>query len=418
MYVSIPFCSYKGIDKNKPEKCGFCLLPTVPFSRKILKQYFKVLTENELPKYARYFGRSVSSNPVKSVFLGGGTPNIMSTDLYTALMEAVQHYYEINHDTEISTEGTPELYSYKKISHFRKLGGTRISFGVQQFNEDLLPLSGRFISKAYTKKMISFALEKGLSVSVDLIYGWPDQTVDRFLSELLELNALGVNRITAYPLNINRSCYFRTEYYHRLPDMNTVKEMYLQSSRLLSSLGYTSITLNDYEQIPGDGSRPHRLRHEEAMRTDHISYRIGLGFAAASKLLFHKQNKGITFKNYSNRKNGMKNYLDTENRNIFPVEKYFVYSGEDLLLNYISGSLQTFHIDLNDLKMNFPDADLDSYILPAIEVLRDKGWIEKHDDSVIVTPEGKFFTHIIQGAFFCKRVKELRMGLKHSASHN
>jgi len=168
MYIAIPFCTHKGVDKKRPEKCGFCLLPTVPFSKKIFKQYFDVLINKELPLYAKYLGRNISMHPVDSIFLGGGTPNIMTMDLYTRLLDAIRKHFMVKQDAEITTEGTPELYSYEKISHFRELGGTRISFGVQQFNEDLLPLSGRKVSKDHTQKMISHAIKTGLSVSIDL----------------------------------------------------------------------------------------------------------------------------------------------------------------------------------------------------------------------------------------------------------
>lgn len=418
IYLAIPFCTRKGVNRRQPEKCGFCFIPTVPFSTEALNRYMEVLINYELPMYADYLGQATCIHPVASVFLGGGTPNLLTTDLYTNLLECVERLFQLKPDVEITTEGTPELYTHEKFKRFKELGGTRVSFGVQQFNEDLLPLCGRHVTKSQVCQAICFALEMGLSVSVDLIYGWPDQTVDRFLSELEELHQLRVPRITAYPLNINRSSYFATSMRSRIPNMDVTCEMYHKSRDFLISLGYTPVTLNDYEQISPDGSRPHFLRHEKAMKSDHLSYRIGLGYAAISKILFLKNGNGITYRNYFNREEGLEQYVASLKQGNFPVETFFEYTTEDLLLNYISGALQTFCIDLHDLKTNFPNVRLEDNFGAVLRILKSKGWLEISDEAIRLTLKGRYFTHIVQGCFFIKRIEELkkRPGYKHDVS--
>jgi len=407
IYIAIPFCTDKGVDKEQPEKCGFCLLPTVPYSEQALRLYMDVLLNRELPKYAEYMGRQTSIHQVDTVFLGGGTPNILSPTLYEALLDRIRNLFSLKHTVEITTEGTPELYTYEKLKRFRDIGGTRISLGVQQFNEDLLPICGRKVSKSRVRRAITAALELGFSVSVDLIYGWPDQTTGRFLSEIDEIVQIGVPRITAYPLNVNRSSYFSTVLRHRLPNLDSLREMYLKSRERLVSLGYTPITLNDYEKVNGDGCRPHCLRHEKAMRSDHLSYRIGLGYAAQSKLLFLRDGSGITYRNYSTREEGLNKYIASWQQGLFPIETHFIYSSYDLLLNYISGSLQTFRIDLNDMQRHFPDFDIEEEFGPVLAALKTMGWIRTGNGTVETTEEGRLFTHILQGAFFIKRIEEL-----------
>jgi len=157
--------------------------------------------------------------------------------------------------------------------------------------------------------------------------------------------------------------------------------------------------------------RLHCLRHEEIMRSDHGSYRIGLGYAGVSKLLFHKYNRGITYRNYSNREEGITRYLSfwqQDQFDQFPVEHCFIYTGADLMLNYISGALQTFRIDLNELNSNFPEVHIEKYMASVLDALLEMKWIKISKSSIEVTHEGRFFTHIIQGAFFYKRVSELR----------
>jgi len=406
LYVSIPFCTYKGIDKNYPEKCGFCLFPTLPFSRKNLNAYLDGLINYEIPMYAEYIGKHTLNHPVDSIFMGGGTPNILNNELYTRLLSVIKNSFLIKDNVEISTEGTPELYSYDKLVQFKKLGGTRISIGVQQYNEDLLKLSGRTISKPHVVKIISNAIELGLSVSVDLIYGWPDQSLGRFLTELEELLLTGISRITIYPLNISHSNYFSKELLSRIPPKNETKEMFYKSRELLISEGFTPVTLNDYERK--DAGLAVSLRHEIAMRNGHLSYRVGLGFAAGSKLLFVDKGYGMAYRNCFNRENGLNRYLSKLRNGIFPIETYFKYSSEDLLLNYISGAVQSFSIDINDFSTHFPAVDFKEKFSCVLGVLASLNWIYLKEDIVELTLEGQFYTDIIQGLFFYDRIQCLK----------
>lgn len=407
IYIAIPFCTFKGVDKNQPEKCGFCLLPTVPYSSDALIQYMKTLMNHEIPKYAEYLGNSTCMHSVDSIFLGGGTPNIMGPNLYAELLGHIRKLFKHKPEVEITTEGTPELYTLEKLKAFKESGGTRVSFGVQQFNEDLLPLCGRSIEKEKVKKVLCSAIDLGFSVSIDLIYGWPDQTLERYLSEIKELIKIGVPRITAYPLNVNRSSYFGTVLGKRLPDLNKVMDMYILGRELLLGMGYEQVTLNDFEKKSEDGNRLHYLRHEHAMRNDHLSYRIGLGYAAHSKLIFFRDKCGITYRNKSNREEGLNQYLNCWRANQFPIESFYLYSPYDLILNYISGALQTFRIDLHEFHQYFPETDFIEEFEPVLNVFQSMKWMQISNDFIEISPAGRLFTHILQGAFFHKRVEQL-----------
>lgn len=407
LYIAIPFCTNKGVDPATPEKCGFCLLPTVPYSKHDRDSYLEALLDHEMPAYAEYFGGE--RHPVDSIFLGGGTPNILSANLYAKVLQRLRELFHVKPDAEISSEGNPELYSEEKLVRLRELGFTRLSFGVQQFNDSLLRLSGRKATKEQVRRALARALKLGFSVSVDMIYGWPDQIADQFLSELRELHELGVPRITAYPLNTNRPTYFSTVLGHRLPTREVVREMFVASRELLLSLGYHHVTLNDYERESPAGSRPHLLRHEQVMRTDHLSYRIGFGYAAISKLLFHEQQRGITYRNYDNREEGLKRYVELWQRDEFPIQDHFVYGGIDLLLNYVSGALQTFSVNLQDLEKNFPWIRFLDEFEPELSVLESMGLLTISADRIQLTLNGIFNTHLVQGAFFVRRIQELRM---------
>lgn len=412
IYIAIPFCTYKGVDKNQPEKCGFCLLPTVPYSSDALLQYMKTLMNYEIPKYAEYLGSRTSIHSVDSIFLGGGTPNIMDPNLYAELLGLIRKLFKLKPEVEITTEGTPELYTFEKLKAFKESGGTRVSFGVQQFNEDLLPLCGRNIEKEKVKKVVCSAIDMGFSVSIDLIYGWPDQTLGKYLSELKELIQIGVPRITAYPLNINRTSYFSTAFDKRLPDLNKVMDMYILGRELLLGMGYEQVTLNDFEKLSIGGNRIHYLRHEHAMRNDHLSYRIGFGYAAHSKLIFFRDKCGITYRNKSNREEGLNRYLDCWRLNQFPVESFYLYSPYDLMLNYISGALQTFRIDLREFNKFFPEIDFVEEFDPVLNVFQSMKWMQISNNFIEISPAGRLFTHILQGAFFNKRVEQLMAGKK------
>ncbi len=90
LYVSIPFCTNKGLDKKQPEKFGFCLFPTLPFSRRNHNDYLDAILNYEIPMYAEHIGKQVATHPVDTIFLGGGTPNIFSNGQYSNLLEKIK----------------------------------------------------------------------------------------------------------------------------------------------------------------------------------------------------------------------------------------------------------------------------------------------------------------------------------------
>ena len=115
----------------------------------------------------------------------------------------------------------------------------RISIGVQQINEQLNALSGRKQTTKHVDADIEWAQEFGLACNVDLIFGWPQQTVSTMVKDLETIISWGVYDITHYELNVGGPTDFALNHYHELPSTLGNLEMYRVSRDLLKSHGYS-----------------------------------------------------------------------------------------------------------------------------------------------------------------------------------
>ena len=181
IYIHIPFCR---------TKCDFCDFPTVIFNSIIGTSYIAALD-----RQLAYLQKTYPQLDMSKVYIGGGTPATLLPELLT-----LQKKYNIG-ISELSVEAHPQDFAHITDEELREMGETfsRVSIGVQTFNEDLLEKMNRSNGKK-PLEYINKAVESGMLVNVDLIYGIEGQTLESFLSDLNALIELGVPQITCYPL--------------------------------------------------------------------------------------------------------------------------------------------------------------------------------------------------------------------------
>ena len=176
LYVGTPFCI-----KTKPARCGFCLFPSEDYEgNKGVEAYLGYL-KREFAMYKPFY----AGDKLSSIYFGGGTPNLYRPKHYGLVLDYVDELYGgIPSDIEITLEGIPQLFNEEKIKAISEAGFNRVSMGVQQLNDELIKYSGR----RQTRKQVFDAIENchkyDLANSIDLIYGWPEQTMDDMLNDL------------------------------------------------------------------------------------------------------------------------------------------------------------------------------------------------------------------------------------------
>lgn len=314
LYIHIPFCL------RKCGYCAFCSYPLTSLGNDLRTEYFKKLI-GQITSASRYCGGFT----VDTVYIGGGTPSVMTADEYKTLLDAVFESYDVADDAEITSECNPGTVDVEKLKGMRRSGVNRLSFGFQSFNENELSALGRIHSACESEKAFYLAREAGFdNISADLMYGIPHQTMDSFIGSVKRLTALSPEHISSYALSVEEGTPFyesRTELC--LPGEDETADMYARLSEYLSENGYRRYEISNFS-VPGRESR-HNLRYWKG--TDY------LGFGVSSHSYFNGARFSI--------KEDLGKYLDADFESIgnsfsAPVfENYGIVSAHDRMSEYV-----------------------------------------------------------------------------------
>lgn len=265
VYIHVPFCI------RKCNYCDFCSFP----SRK--GEDMEAYTE-ELCRRIRAFEREYGRRVAETVYFGGGTPSLLPISCFEKIFEALGDAFDLAEGGEITVECNPATISEDSLLRMRGLGVNRLSIGLQSASDTELKALGRL--HGFSDFCESFSLARGAgfdNISVDLMYGIPEQSRESFCDTLERVAGLSPEHISAYGLKIEEGTRFaemRREL--RLPDEDAEFEMYVDCRRILEANGYHRYEISNYAK-EGRESR-HNLRYWR--REDYI----GFGVAAHSSV--------------------------------------------------------------------------------------------------------------------------------------
>ncbi len=254
---------------------------------------------------------------------------------------------------------------------------------------------------------IAWCHELGLRSSVDLIFGWPRQTVEGMLKDLDTVVQAGVGHITHYELNVAGRTDFARNRRPELPSTDQNVTMYRASAEFLRNHGYAQVTTFDWEKTEID-----TLRYE-----DHWYRRFAHGDGAAivatetwawgfAGVSVFPGTPGLPGWSYMNCRR-VEEYFARIDQGRFPVERGFHYTEKDLRLMILFQMLQCLRVDLQLYEKLFGVNLVDEYrdIWP---VLRERGWVEVSERQLTLVGDGVFYTPLIQGLLAAERLEELR----------
>ena len=260
IYVHVPFCV---------RKCNYCDFCSVPICSKPVDQY----VDNLVAEIKSYAGNKISAD---TVFFGGGTPSILSPQNFQRITEALYESFDLSGLSEFTVECNPKTVDLEKFKTYKDLGVNRISIGMQSIHQNELKMLGRIHTFEDFLSTYNMALSAGFdNVSVDVMYGIPNQTKNSFSETLKALTALSPSHISCYGLIIEEG----TPFYDMMDELNFPSEddecdMYEMAHTYLSSLGYQHYEISNYAK-DGRYSR-HNLKYW------HDEEYIGLGMSAHS----------------------------------------------------------------------------------------------------------------------------------------
>ena len=235
LYVHIPFCV---------KKCAYCNFNSlVPSEKPQIDAYLKALAVDI------GISRSHTGKPrVETIYFGGGTPSLLKAEYIAQILDNIRCNFDTSYVREITIEVNPESISQQKLKIYKNRGINRISMGVQSFDDRNLRLLGR----AHTAENVFNAVDKIKStgfnkVSIDLIYGLPDQFLKDWENDLDIFIKTGVKHISFYDLKIEKGTRF---YSIRdkldLADNDLQTKMYKLGCRKLEKAGFSHYEISSF----------------------------------------------------------------------------------------------------------------------------------------------------------------------------
>ena len=330
LYIHIPFCE---------KKCDYCNFVSfcMPNQKKI--EYVNALIKEIQSKSQEY-----NDYVIDTIFVGGGTPTTLPDGEITRVLDAIRENFKVENDCEITIECNPNSLTERKLKEYKLAQVTRLSIGLQAYNNKLLKLIGRLHNKKQFDNAVKLAKKYGFSnINVDLILGIPKQKMHHIKSELKHLIKLGINHISAYGLIVEEN----TKLYQNLQ-----KKVYSlpKEDLQIKMYDYTNKYLQKHNIFRYEVSNFATLNHECKHNLKYWSNKYYLGLGAVSS----------SYVNNTRWKN-----TDVLNEYIFGAENNTLkkceaenLTKEDLIEENIMLSLRTkYGIDLEYYKNQF-DYDL------------------------------------------------------------
>jgi oxygen-independent coproporphyrinogen-3 oxidase len=257
LYLHIPFCQ---------ALCSYC-----NFNRGLLDGPLKTRYVAALEREIREGG---DGRPADTLFFGGGTPSLLAPDEVGRLIAACRQAYALTAEAEITLETNPETATADRLAAFREAGVTRLSFGVQSFDDTELTRLGRIHSSARAVEAIRLAQRTGFaSVSFDLMFWLPGQSMATWLKTIDQAVDLGPEHLSLYLLELYPNAPLkesmaratasaggttRAEGWQQVPD-DEAADMYLAALERLDRAGYGQYEISNVAR-PGFFSR-HNVKY-------------------------------------------------------------------------------------------------------------------------------------------------------------
>lgn len=193
-YIHIPYCTVR---------CGYCDFNTYTQQEiaGVSMQQFHLPLVQEIQFSRNVLSQSnIAAKKLSSIFFGGGTPSLFSSEQIHAILQALTENYELASECEITLEANPESASDEFLDGIKRAGVNRVSVGVQSFDPEVLRVLDRQHSIENVKRVVSKAKELGFTVSIDLIYGSPLEDLSSWQETVQQAIDLGTDHISSYSL--------------------------------------------------------------------------------------------------------------------------------------------------------------------------------------------------------------------------
>lgn len=324
LYIHIPFCL---------SKCGYCSFHSVTATHLVDATVNAIAQEMDLYRdYFLYFD---------SVYIGGGTPSLLSIQQVENILKSINHNFEISRRAEITMEVNPGDVSFEYFQSLHKLGINRLNIGIQSFDDHIFKFLGRRHAAKEAVAAIDAARKAGFrNIGFDLIYGIFGQDIKHWEKTLLKALSLKPEHLSCYQLSLDQKTPLYSRYQQeglKLPSEDEALIFFKTTSEMMTQAGYIHYEVSNFARAESRKSR-HNLKYWR-----HAPY-LGMGPAAHS---FDGENRWWNTAD-------VEAYLKTIDERKKPVEKSETLTQAQLALEALFlGMRNKDGIDLEQFKTRY-----------------------------------------------------------------
>ncbi|MBT0570896.1 oxygen-independent coproporphyrinogen III oxidase-like protein [Curvibacter sp. CHRR-16] len=267
LYIHLPWCL---------RKCPYCDFNSHELSNglddDLGQRYVQALVRDLESSLPMVWGRTV-----QTIFIGGGTPSLLSPHLLDQLLADVRARIRLAPDCEITLEANPGTFERDRFRAFRQAGVTRLSVGVQSFNDDFLRVLGRVHNKAQALAALEEAAQAFDTFNIDLMYALPGQTREQLKADVNQALQFSPPHLSVYHLTIEPNTYF-AKFPPVLPDEDIAYDMLDDITALTGQSGLQRYEVSAYARAG------HQCQHN--LNYWQFGDYLGIGAGAHGKLSF------------------------------------------------------------------------------------------------------------------------------------
>jgi oxygen-independent coproporphyrinogen-3 oxidase len=381
LYVHIPFCR---------EMCSYCGCHVIITKNRAKGDEYLALLRREAALVRRALG---GRKAISRVHLGGGTPTFLDEEQLAELHAILADAFDILPDADLAVEVNPSVTRPTQLEVLARAGFRRISFGVQDLDEDVQRAVGRSQTEADTRAAVDFARSIGFrSVNLDLIYGLPRQTVASWRRTIARIADLAPDRISLFSFAYVPAVkpHQRRLAVAELPTGATKLELFRTGHDGLVDAGYCAIGM-DHFALPDDELA--RALRDGRLWRDFQGYSAGRG--GAGTIALGVSGIGDVGGAYVQNVKTLPRYAEALAEGRLPVERGWVRTPDDERRRAIIGDVMC------NLRATLADDELDAFApeLDALRPLCDDGLCVVDGGRIDLTPLGRVFVRNVAMVF-------------------
>ena len=370
IYIHIPFC------KQACHYCDFHFSTSLTYKADLIKALVQ-----EIKMQKGFLG----GETIETIYFGGGTPSLLKEEEINLLINNITNLHTVSPDAEITLEANPDDLYHQKLKALRQTHINRFSIGIQSFFDDDLLWMNRAHRAAEAEASVKRAQDAGFeNITVDLIYGYPLLTDEKWEFNLDKVFELQVPHISAYSMTVEPrtalASYIKKKKQPGMSDEQS-SEQFLQLMDVMQGHGFEHYEISNF-CLPNHYSR-HNTNYWKGVKY------LGIGPSAHS---YDGEKRQWNVANNAG-------YIQAIQNKTIPAE-IEILTEENRLNEYIMTSLRT-QWGLNTDHLNRITIGASDELLKRTDEFLNKGWVRREDQNLYLTREGKLYAdHIASELFY------------------